>query len=320
MNEKIGIFRDKKIAILGATGHLAKGLIYNFSQIDTNNIFLFARSLERLENFLAHVNFNHYFHKYNLNEFNNYNFDVIINCVGLGTPLKVKEAGNEVFRLTETFDNMILQYLLNHPNTIYINFSSGAVYGASFITPVDELALAKWNINRISESDYYGIAKLNSEAKHRAMKSFNIVDLRIFGYFSRFIDLSAKYLLCEIISCIKSGADFATDQKNIMRDYIHPKDLFLLIENCVAKKNINDAFDAYSLKPVKKFEILDYFKTECGLKYSIRDNVDVSSITGEKDAYYSNNKRAQEVGYSPNFSSLDCIIEEARPLLVNSLS
>ena len=58
-----------------------------------------------------------------------------------------------------------------------------------FSVPVDESTYSKWGINHISEADYYGIAKLNSEVKLRALKDLNIVDLRVFGYFSRFIDL-----------------------------------------------------------------------------------------------------------------------------------
>lgn len=305
----------KKIAILGGTSHIAKGLIYNFSKTRYRNIFLFARSKRRLESFLTQINCKHLFQRKDFSNFYNCDYDVVINCVGLGTPSKVKKAGSEVFRLTEDFDNMILGYLTRHPETLYINFSSGAVYGTDFAIPVGDSTYSKWDINNIDESNYYGIAKLNSEAKHRALKDFNIVDLRVFGYFSRFIDLDTKFLLCEIISCVKTNRNFITDPKNITRDYVHPKDLFSLVKRCMIKKNINDVFDVYSREPVTKFEILNYFKKNYGLKYIIDRNINVASVTGTKSNYYSISRKAEKIGYRPQFTSMECIIQETREIL-----
>lgn len=46
---------NKKIAILGATSHIAKGLIYNFNKEEANELFLFARSIDRLQGFLKSI-------------------------------------------------------------------------------------------------------------------------------------------------------------------------------------------------------------------------------------------------------------------------
>lgn len=307
--------RSRRIALLGATGHIGKGLICNFCQTEIENIFLFVRSKERLESFLTQINCKHSFQIKDFNEFYNCDYDIVINCVGLGTPSKVKKAGSEVFRLTENFDNMILEYLTRHPDTLYINFSSGAVYGTGFAIPAGSSTYSKWNINNIDESNYYGIAKLNSEAKHRALKNFNVVDLRVFGYFSRFIDLDPKFLLCEIISCVKTNRNFITDPKNITRDYVHPKDLFSLVKKCMIKKNINDVFDVYSQKPATKFEILNYFKKNYGLKYIIDRNINVASVTGTTSNYYSISRKAEKIGYKPQFTSMECIIQETKEIL-----
>lgn len=48
----------KKIAILGATGHIAKNLISSFKSLENYNLFLFARSDEKLNNFLKIINYN----------------------------------------------------------------------------------------------------------------------------------------------------------------------------------------------------------------------------------------------------------------------
>lgn len=305
----------KKIAILGATSHIAKGLIYNFSRSGTNELCLFARSLERVQDFLRSIRSEKGFHLKSFDELNKEKYDIIINCIGISSASDFRERVSLYFKLTEDFDNLVLDYMNDYSDTLYINFSSGAVYGTDFRVPADELIYSRWDINHISEADYYGIAKLNSEAKHRALKGLNIVDLRVFSYFSRFIDLKSRFLLTEIISCTKEGKEFVTGPDNIVRDYVHPKDLHSLVEKCVDKKTINDVFDVYSLQPVKKFEILDYFVAEYGLKYKVRDDMKIAAITGTKDNYYSINRKAKDIGYNPQFTSMDSITQESLTIL-----
>lgn len=307
--------KSHRIAILGSTSHIAKGLIYNFSIGEGYELFLFSRSLERLQNFLHDIHYKKSVFLKNFTDFNNTKYDVIINCVGISGSVDIKNEIPSIFILTETFDNLVLDYLKAHPDTLYIDFSSGAVYGTDFSEPVNSSTYSQWNINSIVEADYYGIAKLNSEAKHRALKNLKIVDLRIFGYFSRFINLKSRFLLTEIISCIKDGREFITGNENIVRDYIHPRDLFSLIEKCIQKYSMNDAFDACSLKPITKFEIIHYFASEYGLRYIVKDDAKVSALTGNKVNYYSSNKSALNISYVPQFSSEDCIIQESRELL-----
>ena len=203
-----------KIAILGATSHIAKGLINGFSRSSQYELYLFARSLNKLSVFLSDIQIGKDIYKNDFNAFSSNKYDVIINCVGIGDPVKLKNNISAIFHLIETFDNMVLDYLEKHPETLYINFSSGAAYGVAFDMPVNGATCSNWHINNISEADYYGIAKFHSEAKHRALKKLNIVDLRIFSYFSRFINLESKFLLTEIISYIKEGKEFITDSNN----------------------------------------------------------------------------------------------------------
>lgn len=305
----------KKIAILGATSHIAKGLIYNFSKKAYSELFLFARSIDRLREFLKSIECEKNFYLKGFDELNKERYDVIINCIGISSASDFKERVSSYFRLTEQFDNLALDYLNDHPDTLYINFSSGAAYGTDFRVPADESTYSKWDINHISEADYYGIVKLNSETKHRAFKDLNIVDLRIFGYFSRFINLESRFLLTEIIACVREGKEFITGPGNIVRDYVHPKDISLLIDACIAKRTLNDVFDVYSLKPAAKFEILDYFSREYRLEYAVREGVNIFTATGSKNNYYSVNKRAEKIGYIPKLTSMDCIIQETNAIL-----
>ena len=305
----------KKIAILGASGHIAKSLIYNFKKSGEYDLYLFARSTEKLDNFLKIINYDKKIEKIGLNDFTNKKYDAIINCIGIGDPKKLKDIGPEIFRLTEYYDNFILDYLKDNNSCIYINFSSGAAYGVDFSIPAENKKCCEININNICNKDNYGIVKLYSEAKHRSHGNFNIVDLRVFAFFSRFIDLNSKYFITELISCIKTKKELLTNNNNIVRDYVHPNDLFNLINTCINLRRINDVFDVYSLKPITKFEILDYFAENYGLIYKIETGIFGENATGIKDNYYSINIKAEDIGYVPNYSSKDCIIDEAKEIL-----
>lgn len=306
--------QPKRIAILGATGHIAKGLIEGLRHHNQYELFLFARSPQKLKTFLEQIRYRSAV-LLKFPRFKNEKYDVIINCVGIGDPAKLQEIPWEIFQITETFDNLVLDYLRHHPQALYINISSGAVYGKDFRQPAADSTATYLEANHLSPKDYYGIAKINAEAKHRAWSQWYIVDLRVFGYFSRYIDLTAKYFLNEILLCIKNQRGLLTDPVNIVRDYVHPRDLVSLFEKCMANPTINDVFDVYSLKPVTKFEILDYFSAHHGLKYKMHENLKVGSATGRKEHYYSRNHKAERIGYIPQYSSLETVIQESQIIL-----
>lgn len=306
-----------RIAILGATSHIAKGLILGLHDYGQNELFLFARSPERVQLFLDLIGTgkSQLIKIKPLNEFSDVSYDVVINCVGIGNPAKLAAGLFSIFSITETFDNLILEYIKDHPAALYVNFSSGAAYGTDFSAPASETSQAKFNINLIDPSEFYSIAKINSEAKHRAMKDYNIVDLRVFGYFSRFIDLEEKFLLSEIISCMQNNRELATGPGNIVRDFVCPHDLLSLVKACITQKEINDVFDVYSAQPSTKFELIEHFVLNHGLKYRVDDSYSVVNVTGVKDHYYSLNYKASSIGYVPKFSSIAGIENEVEYFL-----
>lgn len=114
-------------------------------------------------------------------------YNVIINCIGVGNPGDLLRNPFSVFQITEQYDNIILRYIQNNPDSIYINLSSGAAYGSNFEKPATNTKLLNLNINNLSLKDYYGISKLNTEAKHRSLEKFKIVDLRIFGFLAHLL-------------------------------------------------------------------------------------------------------------------------------------
>jgi len=304
-----------KIAILGATSHIAKNLIYYFAKNTQYELFLFARNKDAVHVFMQTCNSTSLFRVFGFEAFFEGSYDAVINCVGVGDPAKQKNIGAEIFRLTEYFDNLVIDYLFSHRSVVYINFSSGAVYGTAFDSGITKDSLATIDVNNITSADFYRIAKLNAEAKHRAMSDLCIVDLRIFSFFSRFINLDSGFLLCEMLRCAKDHTIFHTNSVDIIRDYVAPSDLFALVELCFEKAPLNCALDVYSAKPVRKSELLKLFTEEFGLKVEIEEKGYLSP-TGTKVAYFSKNYEARKVlMYVPANSSVYTVREEARYLL-----
>ncbi len=309
----------KKIAILGATSHIAKGLIANFLQSGDFELHLYVRSSDKINDFLEKIrqsaNKKLIIHK-RYDDFLEGDYDVVINCVGVGTLNKLQGDYSKYFIVTEEYDNLVIKYLRNYrSDALYISFSSGVVYGREFSVPAEENTTNNIKVNHIAPEDYYSIARLNAETKHRAFNNLNIVDLRLFSYFSRFIDLSDGYFITELLSSVLNKKTFITNDVNIIRDYVHPSDLFSIIGKCVDAKKINTAFDVISAKPTEKNEILDYFSKKYGLKYEIRKSLRHTSATGSKNIYYSKYNSAKSIGYKPKFTSIETIQDQSKFIL-----
>lgn len=309
-----------RVAILGSTSHIAKGLIYNFFQDEKFGLSLYTRSSEKVRDFLNSLKEkkgNDCIIRKGYGNFLKSAHDIVINCVGAGTLNKFQGDYTKYFTIAEGYDNLVIKYLRNNPEALYISFSSGAVYGGKFLKPAGENTTNCIAVNHIFPESYYSIARLNAETKHRAFKNLKIIDLRLFSYFSRFIDLTDNYFIVEILNCVLSKKIFKTDDINIVRDYIHPQDLFSAIKKCIAAKDINGAFDISSVKPIAKKEILDYFASEYGLKHQIVAS-NWANPTGSKLKYYSIYNNAKHLGYKPIFSSLDAIREESKHIIKNT--
>lgn len=301
----------KKIALLGATGYIGRSLLAEFlDEKDKVRLFLFSRSKDKIKGVIKDRPEDHDTKLCSLSEFNLFDYDVVINCTGIKSLLLLKQNPSEVFNVTEEIDNMVIGYLKKNPKTLYINISSGAVYGENFAQAVSAKTKTVLSINNINASECYAIAKMNSEAKHRALPNLNIVDLRIFSFFSHFADVSPVFLMSEAVDCIKNKKILKTNDENIIRDYICSKDLFSLIKAVIKKQKINDFFDAYSLKSVSKFELLSFLEKKYGLKYIIEKSPRANNKIESKNVYYSKDRKLKDIGYSPRFSSLKGIESE----------
>ena len=243
-------------------------------------------------------------------------YDVIINCIGVESRNKINCDFKSYFNITEKFDNMVIAYLLEkNPQALYISFSSGAVYGKGFSEPATEFSMNYLDVNHIVQEDYYGIARINAETKHRANRELRIIDLRVFSYFSRFINLSDGFFITDVIQAVLNKEVLITDDTNIVRDYVHPKDLFTLILKCIDAGYLNIAFDVSSKMPVSKQKILEFFSSEYDLKYEVRNSLLNASATGQKNNYFSRYYNAFPIGYKPQYASIDTIKEQVGLIL-----
>lgn len=296
-----------KIGILGGTGHIGKNLIYYFSKNKKYELNLFSRELSSTENIDEFKNMN----IDNYEKLDSYELDTIINCVGISNPTKILEDNVDIKTITNRYDEQILSYLKKFSNSLYINMSSGAVYGENFIENVNERSI----ITKVQGINSYAESKIFIENKHRELNDYSIVDLRIFNFFSRYIDLNANFLLCQLVNAIKNKTVFITDSNDITRDFIHPSDFFRLVESCIQKNTINEVFDVYSKKPITKFEIIDLFEQRYDLEFKITNDSIETSPTGAKKNYFSSSQKAGKIGYKPEFTSLDTIQDEIKFLL-----
>jgi nucleoside-diphosphate-sugar epimerase len=305
-----------RIAILGATSQIARDLILSFPINKGYDFLLFCRNIELLEKWINSENLSE---KYQVKEYfefgSHQKYDIIINFVGVGDPAKAQKMGSDIFKVTEQYDDMALEYLKQHKKTKYIFLSSGAVYGGNYQNPVDKDTIATIDINNLKSTDWYTIAKLYAETKHRSLSDLSIVDVRVFNYFSHTQNMDAQFLITDIVRALKNKKLFKTSSENIVRDFITPTDFYNLIQAFIDYGSINAAFDCYTKSPVSKFDLLSKLESKFGLMYEIDKNINVVDATGVKLNYFSKNHKARCLGFKPKNTSMINILSEMDKVL-----
>jgi nucleoside-diphosphate-sugar epimerase len=303
-----------RIAILGSNSQIAKDLIVSFSADTSNKIYLYSRRPDEMKLWLNQKDLNFFearsydeFEKNDVNE-----FDSIINFVGSGNPATTVAIGASIMQITERYDNLALEYLVKFPNCRYIFISSGAAFCSKYDSPVNEESVAKIPLNNLQSQDWYGIAKLYAECKHRALSDKAIVDVRIFNYFSSSQDPHARYLITDILRAIKNGDVLETTPDEIVRDFITPPDFFQLIQKILGAPKVNIAIDCFSKSPVKKSQLLQSMAENFGLKYKSKSCGVAINATGAKPYYFSvNNSAAKQFKYEPSLTAMEGVLREA---------
>lgn len=306
-----------RLAILGATSQIAKDLILSFMANGQHQLSLFSRRPEAMTVWLeANKLHASALHSAAFEDFSgDAEYDAIINFVGVGNPAQAVQMGASIFDVTLKYDAMALSYLQSHPHCRYIFLSSGAAYGSSFQEPVTRSSQASVALNDFQPHDWYAMAKLYAECRHRALPDHAIVDVRVFNYFSRTQDMSARFLISDILRAIRDDSVLMTSADYIVRDYMSAIDFSQLINAVLNAPPENAALDCYSLEPVDKPALLAAMQQEFGLKYEISKNSVAVNATGGKPYYYSLNKRAADFGYRPSMTSLQGVLQAARAIL-----
>lgn len=300
-----------RIAILGATSQIARDLIVSFSENMEHDLFLFARRPEEIEKWLARSGLEGCYPVGNFAGFAQHEFDAILNFVGVGNPAQLVAMGNAIFDITLRFDELALEYLHVHPACRYLFLSSGTAYGSKFDEPATRDTPAIIQLNHLAPSDWYGMAKLHAECRHRAHPEFSINDIRVFNYFSRSQDIAARFLISDILRAILEKTTLQTSSDFIVRDYLHPSDFHMLIGALLSAPTHNAPVDCYSLAPVDKSSLLAAMQDRFGLHYEVSESTAGMNATGQKPHYYSLNRRAADFGYQPAWTSLEGILKEA---------
>lgn len=305
-----------RIAILGATSQIAKDLVLSFSTQSNHELTLFARRPVVVKQWVASVSLSG---KYSVADFGVFgageHFDAILNFVGVGNPAQAAAMGAAIFDVTLKYDEMALDYVRRHPECRYIFLSSGAAYGSSFDEPVDENTKAVVAINNLQPPDWYGVAKLHAECRHRSLPHLPIVDIRVFNYFSCTQDISARFLITDILRAIRDKIVLKTSPDYIVRDFLHPSDFYNLVNALLSASAHNTAVDCYSRAPIDKPNLLAAMQEKFGLRYETTEGTASVNATGSKPNYYSLNALAADFGYQPTLTSLEGIVKEMHTIL-----
>jgi nucleoside-diphosphate-sugar epimerase len=213
--------------------------------------------------------------------------------------------GASIFDVTLHHDELALNYVRQHPSCRYIFLSSGAAYGTSFDVPVDAHSRATIAINNLKPQEWYAVAKLHAECRHRALAPLSIVDIRVFNYFSHTQDMGDRFLITDIVRAIRDKKVLKTSADYMVRDYIGPDDFYQLVNAILVSPAANVAVDCYSRAPIEKATLLAAMQEKFGLQYELVQSDSGVNATGAKPHYYSVNKRAENFGYVPRNTSLE---------------
>jgi nucleoside-diphosphate-sugar epimerase len=304
------------LAFLGASSQIARDLICAMVSVGRRDLLLYARDLPAMQNWIELRGLGHAVTVHPYKAYDLLPHDAVLNFVGVGDPRRLAEMGRTIFDLTQEFDDLALAGLSRHPQRRYIFMSSGAVFGHAYQTPVTRDSMSIIPVNAITARDWYAVAKLHAEVRHRARQESAIVDLRVYNYFSRSQDLHARFFMSEILRAIQANEILSVSADPMVRDFLHPSDFHQLVECVLASPPANEAIDCYTRAPVDKAKLLNTMQEHFGLRYvTAASNRPALQATGAKPFYYSQNFRAAHYGYHPQYSSIDGVLEEAAALL-----
>lgn len=308
---------SQTLAFLGASSQIARDLVLSMTAAGRDGLLLYVRDLPATEQWLAQHGLAGRCRVLGYDQYGRDPHDAVLNFVGVGDPRKAVEMGASIFEITYRFDELVMRELDAHPQRRYLFLSSGAVYGNAFQQAAGPDTSASFAINQIGPQDWYAIAKLHAEARHRARSSAAIIDLRVFNYFSRTQSLESRFFITDLLRAVRERRPVTVSADYMVRDYLHPSDFHRLVEAVLAAPAANTPVDCYTSAPVDKPALLNALEQRFGLQWeTAAPSASVAvNATGAKPHYYSLNRRAEAFGYCPAHSSLSGVLEESAVLL-----
>jgi nucleoside-diphosphate-sugar epimerase len=216
--------------------------------------------------------------------------------IGAGDPARIGSLGADILNITAFWDQRVLESM--GPKTRYVFLSSGAVYGSQFDQTVGANSEISLPVNFLDRVPPYTMAKLQAEMRHRLERSRSILDLRIFGYADRSIDLGGSFFLAELGRAIRDRTVFVTSSDDMVRDYSGVLELRALIGCWERAGAPNCPLDLYTTSPAGKHDLLRIFKARYGLQIEYVADTR-SNPTGTKRFYASTYRAAAEFGFRP---------------------
>ncbi len=304
----------QRLALLGASSQIAQDLILSSARHGKQALLLYVRDLAATRQWLRRHGLDYPVLPYA--DYGKQPHDAAINFVGVGDPQRAARMGGAIFGVTQEFDDLVLDGLKANPERRYIFLSSGAAYGSSFLQPAGRDTQATISLNALQPQDYYAVAKLHAECKHRALPQLAITDLRVFNYFSRTQDMEARFFITDILRAIRQGSTLRTSGDYMVRDFLHPSDFHQLVSRVLAAPPANQALDCYSRATIDKPTLLAAMRAQFGLDYELAGDAPAAlNATGAKPHYYSLRRDAAGLGYAPAYSSEEGIIVESKAWL-----
>ena len=289
------------IAILGATGTLGLSLAHEFAA-DPRGLVLFARHPDRLANepFASPVSV------CPLEEFKAADFDLVINAIGAGDPGRVAAIGVGILEITDRWDSRVLDTM--DARTRYVFLSSGAVYGPNHFGPVGGDSRLSIPVNDRAVVPPYIMAKILAETRHRHFSNRSILDLRVFAYADSTLPRDGRFFLCDLARSIGSQLPFKTSATDMVRDYASRTEVAAMIRCWEAAGARNTPLDVYTRAPARKSDILRLAHERYGIEIHYCADIAPSGM-GEKPFYASLNHAAAALGYNPQRTALEVVID-----------
>jgi nucleoside-diphosphate-sugar epimerase len=304
----------RKIAILGASGHIGASLAAELYGRTGLTVDLYSRRPSHTRNIAAAHEVRATLAHRPLSELDLTGCDVVVNAIGLSAPDKLQAVGAGILKLTIDWEERIkaaLSTAHEAHESLYVFLSSGAVYGRLTAGGAHDRSVTSFAVNHVDMATAYSRAKFTAETLHRTWRHRRLLDVRVFGYSSTLIDLQQKMFLPELYYALLNDSTFSTSGHDMVRDYVGPRELLSLIEGAHERSNVNAAVDIFSLAPANKFAIIDAMKP-LGLKVEVSGEV---AIEPTRVNYFTSFKRAEEFGYRPSRSAIEVVVDVAQRLL-----